>query len=113
MRGAALAAALALCACGGDDDPTPPAERDGDPGFAVFAAQGCGSCHAFTPAGSAGQVGPKLDGLRDADQVRESIVAPSAEVASGESSLMPEDYAKRLTRKELDDLVAFIARPAR
>ncbi len=113
MRSAALAAALALCACGGDDDPTPPAELNGDPGFAVFAAQGCGSCHAFTPAGSTGQVGPKLNGLRDERYVRESIVAPNTKVAGGESSLMPEDYARRLSRKELDDLVAFIARPAR
>jgi mono/diheme cytochrome c family protein len=79
----ALAAiALALAGCGGDDDgdeatpppPPPPAETgtdtetetdDGDgeatDGAAVFASAGCGSCHAFTPAGSSATIGPNLD----------------------------------------------------
>ncbi len=52
---------------------------------AVFASAGCSSCHAFTPAGSTGAIGPNLDNLAaDAEKagedpaayVRESIVDP-------------------------------------
>ena len=80
----ALAAiVLALAGCGGDDDgdeatpppPPPPAETGTDTetetetdddgevtdGAAVFASAGCGSCHAFTPAGSSATIGPNLD----------------------------------------------------
>ena len=78
------------------------------------ARSGDGACPPGSPwAARAADHPPKLNGLRDERYVRESIVAPNTKVAGGESSLMPEDYARRLSRKELDDLVAFIARPAR
>src|SRR5947208_15449291 len=32
-------------------------------GKAIFAAQGCGGCHTFKPAGSHGTIGPDLDKL--------------------------------------------------
>src|SRR5207253_3551929 len=32
-------------------------------GKAVFASNGCASCHTFAPAGAAGKVGPDLDKL--------------------------------------------------
>ena len=35
-----------------------------DPGAEVFADAGCGSCHAFGPAGSSGAIGPSLDATR-------------------------------------------------
>ena len=54
--------------------------------------QGCGSCHAFEPAGTTAEVGPYLDNLQaDAQRagkpleeyVRESIVDPDAYVVPG------------------------------
>ena len=35
----------------------------GGSGKAVFASAGCGGCHAFTPAGTNGAIGPKLDNV--------------------------------------------------
>jgi mono/diheme cytochrome c family protein len=82
-------------------------------GKAVFAAQGCGNCHTFTPAGSSGTVGPNLGEAlkgKDAAFIHESIVAPNAEVAAGyPAGVMPQTYKDQLTPKQLDDLVAFLS----
>jgi len=88
-------------------------------GKKVYAANGCGGCHTFKPAGSKGKTGPALTKARlaaDAKRakqpvttfIRTSIVKPKAYVASGFKPVMPS-YAK-LTKKQLDDLVAFIAK---
>ena len=88
-------------------------------GKKVYAANGCGGCHVFKPAGSKGTIGPALTKARlaaDAKRakqplttfIRTSIVKPKAYVASGFKPVMPS-YAK-LTKKQLDDLVAFIAK---
>jgi cytochrome c oxidase subunit 2 len=87
-------------------------------GKKVFASNGCGGCHTFKPAGSKGKVGPALTKARltaDAKRakqpyttfIRTSIVKPKAFVASGYKPVMPS-YTK-LSRKQLDDLVAFVA----
>jgi mono/diheme cytochrome c family protein len=109
----ALLAAVALAGCGGDDQKrsSQPAPK-GDPGLAVWAAQGCGSCHTFAPAGSTATIGPNLGhslGGRSRDYIRESIVAPNAKVGGGGTSIMPEGFAKRMSKPELDALVKFIA----
>jgi mono/diheme cytochrome c family protein len=101
------------------EPPPPPAtttaeEPSGSPeaGKAVFAAQGCGNCHTFAPAGSTGTVGPNLTEAlagKDAEFVRESIVDPNAEVTSGyPAGVMPQTYKDQLTPKQLDDLVSFL-----
>ena len=88
-------------------------------GKKVFASNGCGGCHTFKPAGSKGTVGPALTKARlssDAERakqplttfIRTSIVKPKAYVASGYKPVMPT-FAK-LSKKQLDDLVAFIAK---
>ena len=92
----------------------PPAPSQGDPaaGRQVFLAQGCGGCHTFSAAGTNGSAGPNLDESlqgKDAEFVRQSIVDPNAEVASGFApNVMPQDYGQNLTQKQLDDLVAFL-----
>lgn len=81
-------------------------------GKSVFDAQGCGSCHTFTPAGSTGNVGPNLsDALKgkDATFIQTSIVDPNAEIAKGFSpGIMPQTYGSQLSAKQLADLVAFL-----
>lgn len=87
-------------------------------GKKVYLSNGCGSCHAFKPAGSKGTVGPALTRARltaDAKRakqpytafIRTSIVLPKQFVAPGYKALMPS-YSK-LSKKQVDDLVAFIA----
>jgi|SRR5215475_12156633 len=98
---------------------TAPTLAKGDPaaGKKVFAAQGCGGCHTFTPAGSSGTIGPDLDKLpqyaQKANQgtlpqfVAESITDPGKYVESGYQNVMPTTFAD-LPKKQLSDLVAFL-----
>jgi cytochrome c oxidase subunit 2 len=89
-------------------------EVKGDPaaGKQVFDAQGCGSCHAFEPAGSTGNVGPNLsEALKDKDAafIQQSIVDPNAVIAEGfQPNIMPQTYGSQLSDKQLADLVAFL-----
>lgn len=88
-------------------------------GKALFAAQGCGSCHTFAAAGSSGTIGPDLDKAPAADAnkagkplaafVSESIVKPDAYVPSGyQAGVMPTSYGQSLSDSEVVDLVAFL-----
>lgn len=102
----------------GETETTGGGAVEGDPeaGKEVFAANGCGSCHTFQPAGSTGTTGPDLDKLADlaknankplADFTRESIEDPSAYVEQGfPDGVMPK--YDQLSDKELNDLVAFL-----
>ena len=91
----------------------------GDPGAAVFASAGCGGCHAFTPAGTNGAIGPNLDNLvADAKKagedpaayVKESIVDPDKILAPGYAAgVMPASYGDSLSAKEIGALVKYLA----
>ena len=84
---------------------------------AVFVQQGCGSCHTLSAAQSTGTSGPNLDRVlagQSVEQIRESIVNPNAEISPGfQPGVMPEDYGRRLTPQQLDQLAEFLARAAR
>ena len=92
-------------------------EAGGPAGRRVCARAGCGSCHRLADAGSRGTTGPDLDAALDGDSraaIRRSIVAPEAAVAEGfQAGVMPGDYAQRLSRKQLDTLVEYLAETAR
>jgi mono/diheme cytochrome c family protein len=105
---------------------TTSAAAAGDPvaGKNVFASNNCASCHTFAPANASGTVGPDLDSKpsEDAQQanmqlaafVKQSIVDPNAFVSPGyQKGLMPGDYGTKLTKTQLDDLVAFIVQGAK
>jgi mono/diheme cytochrome c family protein len=131
-QAAILASAVLLlaAACGGGEEasptaetvegtvPTQTAEQVGEgnakAGKEIFAAQGCGSCHTFSAAGSSGTTGPDLDKAlqgKDAEYVHESIVDPNAETAEGfPPGIMPQDYGEKLSEKQLADLVAFLTK---
>jgi len=90
----------------------------GDPGAAVFASAGCGGCHAFTPAGTNGAIGPNLDNVAAAAEkagqdpaayVKESIVDPAKVLTPGfASSNMPKDFGDSLSTEEIDALVTYL-----
>jgi mono/diheme cytochrome c family protein len=91
-----------------DDPPARPAAAAAAPapseGRAVFTAMGCGSCHAFDAAGSTADFGPDLDERvrnHTAESLRATIVDPP-------ESIMPEDFGRRMNRRQLDALVAFL-----
>jgi mono/diheme cytochrome c family protein len=112
----ALLTLLALAGCGGEAERRAAPAPRGDPGLKVWAAQGCGSCHTFAPAGATATIGPNLGHSlvgRSRDYIRESIVAPNARVPGGGTSIMPEGFGERMTKAQLDALVAFIAHGAR
>jgi mono/diheme cytochrome c family protein len=95
----------------------PPTTGETDSGLAVWAAQGCGSCHTLAAANAHGVIGPDLaSSLKGvpASYIKESIVAPNNAAAAGYSTgLMPEDYAARIAPADLDRLVAYLKANAR
>jgi cytochrome c oxidase subunit 2 len=88
-------------------------------GKAVFAANGCASCHTFAPANATGTIGPNLDttpavSAKDDNNmnltafIKQSIVDPNAYIAKGyPKGVMPETF-KSLSPAQLNNLVAFI-----
>jgi cytochrome c oxidase subunit II len=87
-------------------------------GAAVFAANGCGGCHTFTPAGANGEIGPSLDGVGDRAKaagkdphhyVEQSIVQPNAVLAAGyKQNVMPGTFGKTLSPGEISALVSYV-----
>jgi cytochrome c551/c552 len=89
----------------------------GEAGKAVFANNGCGSCHTYAPAGATAKVGPDLDKLpayaKQAGKpleafVKESIVDPNAYVQPGfpKGVMPPFD----LPADQLDALVSYLTK---
>jgi mono/diheme cytochrome c family protein len=108
---------IAAFAGGGQagEAPSTPA-KSADRGAAVFAEQGCGSCHTFAPANARGNFGPdlalSLHG-KSKDYVLQSIVDPNAEIASNwGSEVMPDDFAQRIDPRDLNPLVAYLMKGA-
>jgi cbb3-type cytochrome c oxidase subunit III len=87
-------------------------------GKQIFVAAGCGSCHAFSDAGTNGNVGPSLDELASAagdrgqgspeEYVQESILDPDAFTVEGfQSGVMPS-YEGRLSKKQVQALSEYL-----
>ena len=83
-------------------------------GKTAFANNGCGGCHTYEPAQSAGKTGPALDNLAQLAEkanrpleefVRESIVNPGAYIEPGYPNVMPP---YELPEEQLDALVGFL-----
>jgi mono/diheme cytochrome c family protein len=85
---------------------------DAAAGKAVFASSGCAACHTLKAAGATGTVGPNLDQTlkgKDAAFIHQSIVEPNAYIAPGyPKGVMPESFGTSLSKKQIDDLVAFV-----
>src|SRR5919197_6415209 len=87
-------------------------------GKALFASNGCVSCHTYKPAGSKATVGPDLDKLatyaKTAKQpldafVRESIVNPNAYVQPGYAANVMPSFAS-LQEPQINALVTFLTK---
>jgi cytochrome c551/c552 len=87
-------------------------------GKALFASNGCVSCHTYKPAGSKATVGPDLDKLASyakeakkplAAFTHESIVNPNAYVQKGYPANVMPSFAS-LSKAQVDALVTFLTK---
>jgi len=85
-------------------------------GRQVFIEQGCGGCHALADAGTSGTTGPALDDSLEnvsAEEIREAIVDPNADVQEGyQPNIMPS-YRDRIPPEQLDALVDYLEESSR
>jgi mono/diheme cytochrome c family protein len=83
-------------------------------GRALFEDEGCDACHAIAATGAGGKLGPRLDVIdEDADDIAEAIVEPREDIVDGfPEKLMPDDFGRRLSDREVADLAAFVATAA-
>jgi cytochrome c oxidase subunit 2 len=80
-------------------------------GAAVFADNGCASCHTLKPADATGTVGPDLDKIDHptATFIKQSIVDPNKVVTKGfQPGIMPQDFGTKLSAGELNALVEYL-----
>jgi cytochrome c553 len=74
---------------------------DAAKGKEIFAAQGCGSCHTLSDAGSSGSVGPNLDEAKpSADHV--------VEMVTNGAGVMPS-FKDKLSEQEINDVAAYVS----
>jgi hypothetical protein len=93
---------------------------DATAGKALFASNGCGSCHTLAVAGATGTIGPDLgkvvagDATKDhmpiAAFIEQSITDPAAFTATGGpwATAMPTTFGSSLSPSQIADLVALI-----
>ena len=79
--------------------------REASAGRLVFAEMGCGSCHRLAAAGSNGPIGPSLDDALP-HHTRASLLAKIRDPGTG--SVMPGDFARRMSPAQLRALVTFL-----
>jgi mono/diheme cytochrome c family protein len=80
-------------------------------GRQLFADEGCDRCHSIAAIDAEGKLGPRLDTLDDdAEDIAESITDPRDDVEDGyPEKLMPDDYAQRLSDREIRALANLVA----
>jgi len=109
LAAAALAFAVVLLATDRGEAtpgaPTSAAVAAPTRGREVFARMGCGSCHTLSAAGSRGVIGPPLD-VALARHTRASLRAKISDPGTG--SVMPQDFARRMSAADLTALVDFL-----
>jgi uncharacterized membrane protein len=102
--GAAAVLLLAVALRPDDDEPGPAASTEVEQGREVFAAAGCGRCHALADADASGNVGPNLD------VARPSATLVAARVRNGQGG-MPS-FRDRLDEGQIDAVAAYVASAA-
>jgi mono/diheme cytochrome c family protein len=94
-------------------------EFKGTTGPELFAEAGCVACHSLAAVAATGTIGPDLSavgGRLSADEIRQSILEPSAVIAEDcpagpcpDPSVMPPNFGERLTGQQLEILVQYLA----
>jgi len=101
-------ALVGLAACGTPAPDLSGGKGEAVPGEALFKIE-CASCHSVLAG--VDRTGPSLAGIsaKGEQSLREAIVNPDAEVASGfDKGIMPDSFGKQLTTQQIDDLVAYL-----
>ncbi len=84
----------------GETEPEAGAEGDAAAGEAVFADNGCGSCHTLEAAGSSGNIGPNLDESQpDAELVVDRV--------TNGAGAMPA-FGDSLDEQQIQDVAAYV-----
>jgi mono/diheme cytochrome c family protein len=103
-----VASVAALDASGNPIDPTNPPTvtppDGGDDGEALFASNGCGSCHTLAASGATGAVGPSLDETKPS---KELVVD---RVTNGQGG-MPA-FGDKLSAKQIAALAEYVSASA-
>lgn len=76
----------------------------------VLTKYGCGACHAVLDSPST--IGPELKNIgsrSSREEIRTSIIKPSAVIAQGFPPIMPATFADQMTVKELEMVVDYLA----
>lgn len=77
----------------------------------VSAKYGCQACHSML--GTESSVGPELNTIAQrmgAEEIRQSIIDPDVQVAKGfMAGIMPKDFLDKMSAKELEMIVRFLA----
>lgn len=113
---AILAAAAVAASCAPEAPAADPVAR----GRQVYAEQACATCHEPGLLNLWRPVGPPLDhigtvaagrqtGVPAQEYIRRSIVDPGAFVVPGYPDSMPRGLGDRMSRADLDALVAYLA----
>ncbi len=87
------------------------AGQPADAGRALFVRMGCGGCHKLAAGAGIGQVGPDLDALLPSHHtasLRAKIVDPYPAGAPAGFLAMPDDFGRRMTARQVDELVEFL-----
>ena len=114
--------ALLVAGCGGGEEvgatpetvqgeittETPPPEDlpalaltgDASAGKAIFASQGCGSCHALDAAGTSGTVGPNLD------ESKPDFELAVTRVTKGQGAMPP--FGDQLEPQQIADVAQYV-----
>ncbi|HEY3771739.1 MAG TPA: c-type cytochrome [Solirubrobacteraceae bacterium] len=80
-------------------------------GEQLFDEHGCGDCHTMAAGGYGGRLGPRLDAILQGtgvSQIEADIIHPPRDIPGFEGGLMPENFASRLPRGDIQALAAFI-----
>lgn len=92
--------------------PEPATGADPSDPVALLEANTCLACHALEGEGAAGPGFAGIGGRLSADEIREAILDPGAEVTPGYEALagsMPPNFADLLSDEELEAVVTYLA----